>query len=55
MQVSTVRSESLLRALRGEGRHDMTKPPDLDRRGFIGLAAATAATLSTRVNAMNKL
>jgi len=26
----------------------------LDRRGFIGLAAATAATLSTRVNAMTQ-
>src|SRR5438445_2419369 len=32
----------------------MTKTPDLDRRGFIGLAAATAATLSTRVNAMTQ-
>jgi pimeloyl-ACP methyl ester carboxylesterase len=30
----------------------MAKPPDLDRRGFVRLAAATAAALSTRVNAM---
>src|SRR5258706_9226495 len=30
----------------------MATTPELDRRGFIGLAAATAATISTRVNAM---
>src|SRR6266850_2576742 len=33
-------------------RHGMATPPDLDRRGFVRLTAATAAVLSTRVNAM---
>src|SRR5206468_8050604 len=32
----------------------MTKPSDLDRRGFVHLAAATAAALSTRGNAMTQ-
>src|SRR5258705_6179971 len=32
----------------------MAKPPDLDRRGFVRLAAATAAALSTRGNAMTQ-
>src|SRR5713226_5894723 len=35
-------------------RHGMAKPSDLDRRGFVRLAAAPAATLSTRVNAMTQ-
>jgi pimeloyl-ACP methyl ester carboxylesterase len=32
----------------------MANTPDLDRRSFLGLAAAAAATLSTRGNAMTK-
>src|SRR5690242_3115004 len=32
----------------------MAKPPDLDRRGFVRLAAASTAALSTRVNAMTQ-
>jgi pimeloyl-ACP methyl ester carboxylesterase len=32
----------------------MTKPADLDRRDFVGLAAATVVTLSGRVNAMTQ-
>jgi len=32
----------------------MAKPPDLDRRGFVRLAAVSTAALSTRVNAMTQ-
>src|SRR5690349_842621 len=35
-------------------RPGMAKPPDLDRRGFVRLAAASTAALSTRVNAMTQ-
>src|SRR6266566_1499693 len=46
----------LRRVLDGEGRHDMSKPPDVDRRRFVGVAAATVAAgplgLFGRVNAM---
>src|SRR3989442_2263246 len=43
------------------GRHDMPKPPDVDRRRFVGVAAATVAAgplglfgFSRRVNAMTQ-
>src|SRR2546427_810138 len=45
----------------GERRHDMSKPPDVDRRRFVGVAAATVAAgplglfgFSRRVNAMTQ-
>src|SRR6266568_8792187 len=48
----------LRRVLDGEGRHDMSKPPDVDRRRFVGVAAATVAAgplgLFGRVNAMTQ-
>src|SRR2546422_2398176 len=51
----------LRRVLDGERRDDMSKPPDFDRRRFVGVAAATVAAgplglfgFSRRVNAMTQ-
>src|SRR5438128_7494769 len=44
------------RALDGERRHDMSKPPDVDRRRFVGVTAATVVAgplgLLERINTM---